>query len=309
MRKYLLTAALAAGLALPALLVAQLPAGPFAGPDIWTDPVPAEYRIKAAGTELCVRREAGAIGTQVPHMVLRACTMPIGMQSVTLSPNGITAEPLDRTSPVTWRMTTPVNSNCLTAARGVIFGAPAVDELACTPGATPSRSGGPDQTWRLRRRGAFNTFEIRTADGRCWTAQGGQPRDGVQVVLERCSDLSGGQQWLIADPQSFGSDPGNDAAAREFGWLPIPGVNSGSPGQFRSLRHLNLPSGDYTSGIATANDEGMECARLCIADSQCLAYTWVDPRARGGQAMCYKKNAYSTVVADNFTNSGIVRPR
>lgn len=309
MRKLLSRAALAAAIALPATLFAGLPTTPFEGPDIWTDPVPGEHRIVAAGTNLCATRKPGAITTQLPHIVLEPCSNPIAWQSIMLAPNGTTTQSLDMASPVTWRMTTPNNSSCLTAARGVIFGAPAVDEIACAPNADPVRRGAADQTWRLRHRGAFHTFELRTLDGRCWTAQGGTPRAGVQVVLERCSDLTGGQQWVIGEPQGGWLDPANRASAEAFGWLPIEAVSGGSPGLFRSLRHLNLPSGDYTPGIATLDDEGMECARMCIADQACLAYTWVDPRARGGQAMCYKKNSYSQAVADNFTNSGIVRPR
>ena len=62
------------------------------------------------------------------------------------------------------------------------------------------------------------------------------------------------------------------------------------------------------NGIATANDRGAACAQACADDDQCKGFTWVDPRARGGTAMCYKKNRLNGPVADNFTNSGIVRP-
>lgn len=307
MRKTFFLVALAAGIAAPALLSAGLPTMAFRGPDIWTDPVPAQHRIKALGTDLCVTRAAGG-GPRLPFMELRSCATPLGWQSVSLAPNGTTDAALPLASPVTWRMTTPNNSRCLTAARGVVFGPPSVDEHDCAQPAAAAHRGAVDQTWRLRQRGGRQTFEIRTLDGRCWTAQGGTPREGTQVVLERCDPAAAGQQWVIGDPAAPWLDQANEEAALEFGWVGIGGSGENRPPRFRLLRRLNLPSGDYTQGIATVNDQGEHCAQLCAEDSRCRAFTWVDPRARGGTAMCYKKSTYSVAEPDNFTFSGIVRP-
>lgn len=307
MRKTFFLVALAAAAFAPALLTAAIPTTPFEGPDLWTDPAPATHRIKALGTDLCVTRAAGSTA-RLPFLELRRCTSPIAWQAISLAPNGTTDAPLPLASPVTWRMTTPNNSRCLTAARGVLFGPPAVDELPCAQPEMALARGGADQSWRLRQRGGRQVFEIRTLDGRCWSAQGGTAREGVQVVLERCDPAARGQQWVIGEPAGSVIDRQDEQAAEAFGWITVPRPGTLANHRFRPLRRLNIPSNDYTQGIATIDDQGEECAQLCAEDSRCRAFTWVDPRARGGTAMCYKKSGYGALEADNFTYSGIVRP-
>jgi hypothetical protein len=289
-------------LCLPALLAA----GPFAGPDLWGDPAPGVYQVRAEGTNLCLQRQSGAIRTQLPHLVLRACNTAQFDQTIEFVPNGTAAEPLTGASPVTWRIMT--REKCLTAARGVVFGAPAIDELDCgtrNSDALLAHKGAADQTWRLRRNGA--SIEIVGGDGRCWTPQGAALRDGVAMTLETCGSR-GGQRFEIFGQRSDVMAFDNADAAEEFGWLRLPSPRP-VPARYRSMPGQNLPSGDYTTGIATANDRGAACAQACADDAQCKGFTWVDPRARGGTAMCYKKNALNAPVADNFTYSGIVRPR
>lgn len=302
-------------LAASSLALAQQPSRTSNGPELWTDPAPAVYRIRAAGTDLCATREAGALRTQLPHLVLRPCASPIGFQAIALSPfswqslgtTDASNDPFAQPLFVFWRMTTPFNSNCLTAARGVVFGAPAVDELACESGPDGAPSGANDQLWNLRQRGAARTFEIRTLDRRCWTAQGGELRSGVQLVLERCDERPG-QLWTIAEPQGDVIEEFNRQAAVDFGWLPIENRGSSPPFRVRAMPGTNLPSGDYTQGIETANDQGRECAQICAADDRCRGFTWVNPVQRQGRAMCYKKEALNTPVQDPFTVSGIIRP-
>lgn len=319
MHRMLKFAALGAVLGLTGLALAQPLPPNFFGPELWTDPAPAIYRIKAAGSDLCVNREPGSTSTELPHMVLRPCATPIAFQSIALTPvtwqgipneaTGTAPSPFNQPSFVTWRMTTPFNGRCLTAARGVVFGPPAVDEVECGRNADGIPRGISDQMWYLVRSGPVHTFQIRDfLHARCWTAQGGQVRSGVSVVLERCNAATGGQNFVIADPHADLVEDYNRRDALEFGWLPIPGMGSSPPARFRSMPRLNLPSGDYTQGLATANDQGLACAQACADDASCKGFTWVDPRARGGQAMCYKKNSLNQPVADNFTNSGIVRP-
>ena len=302
-RKIRIAAGLAA-LAAPAMLAA----GQFAGPDLWTDPAPGTYQLKVEGTNLCLQRESGATRAQLPHLVLRACNATLFDQSIELVPNGTSAAALDGASQVTWRIMT--RQKCMTAARGVVFGPPAVDEVECG-----FRNGDPllvhmgaaDQTWRLRQAGAGRAVEIRLDDGRCWTPQGGELREGVQLTMEACGSR-GGQRFEIFGQQGDVATIDNSESAEDFGWMrlpnPVPPVT-----RFRAMPRQNLPSGDYTSGIPTANDRGQACAQACADDVQCKGFTWVDPRARGGQAMCYKKNVLNAPVADNFTHSGIVRPR
>lgn len=320
MRILKLIAALGAALGFSALVLAQQPSRHFSGPELWTDPAPAIYRIKAAGTDLCVERAPGSTSTQLPHMVLRPCASPIGAQSIALTPYSWQAlAPGSGSAPfnpdslsfyVTWRMTTPFFGNCLTAARGVVFGPPAVDEVPCNRRVAGVPVTENDQLWEFHRRGPVHTFEVRSfLNGRCWSAQGGQLRSGVQLVLERCDERTAGQQFVIDPPHADLVEDYNRNAALEFGWLPIPGMGSAPPARFRSMPGTNLPSGDYTQGIETANDNGQECARICAEDDRCLAFTWVHPAMRSGRPMCYKKDTINAPILDSFTHSGIVRPR
>ena len=296
-------------LTLPALLWAQIPAEPIEGGLSWTDPVPAVYQIRAEAGALCVARSGGGLATQLPHLVLQTCAPDAFDQGIELVPNGTTTDVLPLAGPVTWRIM--VRQHCLTAARGVIFGAPAVDELDC--GSRPeqagrlSRMGAADQTWRLRRRGGAGNYEVRSLDGRCWSAQGGALREGVQLVLEPCDGRTGQRFEIVTINSDVQTQP-NMTAAEEFGWLRLLRSQGFELTRFRSLRHLNLPAGDYTAGMATANDEGLACAQACAQDQQCKGYTWADPRVRGGTPMCYLKNSLGDPVADNFTNSGVLRP-
>lgn len=303
MRKTFFLAALAAAMSAPALLMA----GPFTGPDLWTDPVPGIYQVRAEGTNLCLQRQGGAIRTQLPHLVLQNCDGAAFDQAIEFVPNGTAAEPLAGASQITWRIMT--RQKCLTAARGVVFGAPAVDELECgtrNGDALLAHKGAADQTWRLRRTGSGNSVEIRGGDGRCWTPQGAELRAGVALTLEACGSRAG-QRFELFGQQGDVQTLDNVEAVEEFGWLRLTNPRV-VPARFRSMPGQNLPSGDYTSGIATANDRGAACAQACADDAQCKGFTWVDPRARGGTPMCYKKNRLNGPVADNLTFSGIVRP-
>ena len=298
-----------AALTLPALLWAQLPADPIEGGLAWTDPVPAFYQIRAEAGALCVARSGGGLATQLPHLILQTCAPDAFDQQIELVPNGTTAERLPLAGPVTWRIM--VRQHCLTAARGVIFGAPAVDELDCGSrpehAGRPSHMGAADQTWRLRRHGGAGMYEVRSLDGRCWSAQGGELREGVQLVMEPCDGRIGQRFEIITIKSDVQTQP-NMTAAEEFGWLRLLRPLGFELTRFRSLRHINLPGGDYTAGMATANDEGLACAQACAQDQQCKGYTWADPRVRGGTPMCYLKNMLDDPVADNFTNSGVLRP-
>ncbi|MBN8501574.1 MAG: PAN domain-containing protein [Sphingomonadales bacterium] len=303
MRKFVAVAAALAALASPALLLA----GPFAGPDLWTDPAPGPHLVRAQGVNLCAEREGDGAITRLPRLVLRPCDPNNFDQHLEFVPNGVTtAAPLNASS-VVWRIMT--REKCLTSARGVVFGPPAVDEVTCDtrPGDLPQRLGSADQNWFLVRVPDVGHYQVTGFDGRCWTAQGGDFREGVQLVMERCG-AHRGQRFKVGALLGDVSTQPNLLAAEEFGWQRVTRPIPGGHARFRAMPGQNLPSGDYTTGIATADDRGQACAQLCAEDNQCRGFTWVDPRARGGAAMCYKKNALNAPVTDNFTNSGIVRP-
>ena len=302
--RVLAIAAIAAIAAVPSILMA----GPFAGPDLWTDPAPGVHQFRIQGTNMCVERVSGAIRTQLPHLELQPCNPSLFNQKLEMAPSGtLTAPPINAT-PVTWRIMT--REKCLTAARGVVFGAPAVDEVTCdqvTIGSRPTLIGAPDQTWSLIRVTTPGHFMISGGDGRCWTAQGGDARAGVQLVMERCGSMSG-QSFKIGSVEGDVMTDFNRVSSEQFGWQRLTTPSPAGVARFRAMPGMNLPSGDYTQGMATANDQGAACAQACADDLQCRGFTWVDPRARGGTAMCYKKNALNAPVGDAMTHSGIIRP-
>ena len=69
----------------------------------------------------------------------------------------------------------------------------------------------------------------------------------------------------------------------------------------------NLFGSDYRS-FATANDGGQQCLVTCLGDTNCRAWTWVQPLVQGPAARCWLKNAVPSFNADRNTNSSVVRP-
>lgn len=286
------------------------------GPLVWTDPAPGAYELRAQGSDLCVTRETGSTIFQEAHLVLRPCNANLAGSAIELAPaaaiDPATANrhaTIANASFIVWRITN--REQCITSARNVVFGAPAVDVIPCSTqrradGAVIERGGEPDQLWRLVRSGP-GQFAFLGSERRCWTAQGSVLRDGVQLVMEPC-DNRFGQTFEISTRMGGVSGDVNDASAREFGWVLLRDGGTGAIDRFRSLRGMNLPSGDYTAGVATANDEGRACATLCARDAQCKGFTWVNPAVRAGTAMCYKKNVLNAPTADPMTMSGVVRP-
>jgi hypothetical protein len=285
------------GLALAGTLHAQA----MMNTALWTDPAPGEYDIKPAAN-MCFERVSGGSIFVAPHLAIGTCDANIFHQSLELAPNSRSGAAGAGTSNLTWRIMS--GNECATIARGVIFGAPRVDMHACdAPSGDRTFAGGQDQRFSLQLV-APNSVRIRTQDGRCVSAEGGTPRISAKLMIEPCDGRPG---------QTFGLERSgglmtviNGAAATAFGWTQIDQTSSIFDRQFR-LANMNLPSGDY-AGVATANDQGAECVRLCAADVNCKGYTWVDPRNRGGIPMCYKKNVLNQPVADTMTQSGIIRP-
>lgn len=268
---------------------------------IWTDPSPGEYDVMP-GQGMCLERVSGGSIFVAPHLAIGACNPALFGQSLEVAPVGREGSTAGGATNVTWRVTN--GNECATVARGVVFGPPRVDMLPCDPnGPDRNTAGARDQRFTLRPAGGGQVFVV-TQDGRCWTAEGSSPRVSGKIFVENC-DGRGGQSFTLNRSGMLMTEI-NRASALAFGWTTVQ-TNSVFDRQFRIASHY-LPSGDYTTGIATANDQGVECARLCTADINCKGYTWVDPRNRGGTPMCYKKNRLNAPVADAMSQSGIVRP-
>lgn len=280
----------------------------FAGPLVWSDLAPATYQVRVSGTSLCATRTTGAWIGQLPHLKLQVCNSTIFGQSIEFAPNGIADSVIPGGSTISWRI---MNSGkCLTVARAVVFGAPAIDFHDCgvrsnIVGESPVFRGADDQTFRLVRLSG-DDFQIRTQDNRCWSVTGQTISAGAQMSIEPCDGRSG-QRFALFSRIDGLRETINNQSADHFGWLRFSSVPDGTIDRFRTMPRFNLPSADY-SWATTANDQGQECALRCAADGRCRSFTWVDPRNRGGTPMCYLKNAINTPVADAMTMSGIVRP-
>jgi hypothetical protein len=265
---------------------------------LWTDPAPGEYNIMPA-SGMCAERVSGGSIFVAPHLAVGACDPNLFGQSLEVSPVGREGNATSGATNITWRITN--GNECATVARGVVFGAPRVDMLGCDNNGPDRNSAGvADQRFTLRPAGT-GRVSVVTQDGRCWTAEG--PRISGKYFIEPC-DGRAGQIFTLERSGGLMTEI-NRGSASNFGWTNVR-TNSVFDRQFR-LPQRNLPSGDY-AGIATANDQGVQCAILCADDVNCKAYTWVDPRNRGGTPMCYKKNRINAPVADAMTQSGIIRP-
>lgn len=271
---------------------------PFLGPQIWNSVPAGTYMLQAEGTNLCVTRTTNSWIGQNPYFSAQVCGVQhgsmLGIIPVSVNNNIIS-----------FRIT---NSNkCASVARGVVFGPPAIDALNCenTNPHEPSLSAAEDQKFTFVRN-ANNTVKIITKENKCIGVQGGNPRQGNQLIQENCNNIASQNFKMIEIPDALNV---NDVLAlRRFGWFHTQtGSLENAPNTFfRSLRNMNYPSGDYR-WFATDNDSGAKCAIECTRDNSCKAYTWVNPAARNGTPMCYLKNALNTPTADAMTMSGFVR--
>jgi PAN domain len=267
---------------------------------LWTDPAPGEYEVQPAAS-MCLERVSGGSIFVSPHLAIGDCNPNLFGQSLEVAPAGRDGIDVSGATRVTWRITN--GNECATVARNVAFGAPRVDMLPCDDnGSDRTFAGARDQRFTLLPVGS-GRVAIVTQDRRCWTAEGGNPRVSGKIFVESCEGRPG--QSFALNRSGGLATAINTGAAEFFGWTRLSG-NPVFDRQFR-LPNLNLPSGDY-SWAATANDQGVECARRCADDASCKAYTWVDPRNRGGTPMCYKKNAINAPSMDVMTQSGIIRP-
>lgn len=266
----------------------------------WTDPTPGAYNLMP-GAAMCLERVSGGSIFVAPHLAIGSCNPELFFQSLEVAPVGRDGSTAGGATNITWRIM--AGNECATVARGVVFGPPRVDMLPCDPnGADPNSAGARDQRFTLRPAGSGQVMVV-TQDGRCWSAEGGNPRVSGKMFVEPC-DGRGGQSFVLERAGRLMTVI-NTASAQAFGWTSV-NTSSVFDRQFR-LASMNLPSGDY-AGVATANDQGVQCAQLCTNDVNCRAYTWVDPRNRGGTPMCYKKNSINAPIADAMTQSGIIRP-
>jgi hypothetical protein len=292
----------------------------YLGPDFWTDLAPATYSIRMPGTDLCLTRTLGAIRAEMPHFRLRACRISTALdglsnsdQLIEAAPGAVDVPPAPGFSNVRWRFTS--RNECAGSARNVWIGPPRVDFNPCDlmpyAGGDVAHRGAQDQLFFIRRMsgsGDVPRFQIRSPERKCWTVQGGDLRDGTQLVVEDC-DGRAGQTFEFRYFMSLVTQSERDAAEK-FGWMDAAAINRPvtTADRFRDLPALAITNPGYSTA-PTANDRGSECAARCRTDDNCRAFSWTPPNANSG-AMCKLTQAYwpHELVSAPGTNSGIMRP-
>lgn len=267
------------------------------GPLIWNTIAVGEYKVKVPDTNLCVARKPGSWVGQEAFLALETCgdfyPQTFGFVPTAFE-NGI----------VKFRIKN--RNHCATVARGVVFGAPSIDVRPCDLNnqSQSDFNAAPDQRFTIEKSGS--SIIIRTLNNKCMTVQGGNFTIGTQIIEDTCNSSRSQQFSLQTDRSGLHIEDIN--AMRGFGWKKVDGA-SGLPNArayYREMPNMNLPAADY-NWFATDNDNGSKCAQKCSIDINCKGFTWVNPAARNGQAMCYLKNAINAPTIDNFTVSGQLR--
>ena len=203
--------------------------------------------------------------------------------------------------------------SCVTMARGVVFGPPGVDVLACDQ---PAGAGGygsigtTDQRFEILPvgKGPPNRYHLLVNGGgrpqRCVEVRGASREVDTDLGV---ADCTGAENQVFEFNYSGSPAPWRDdlASAQALGW-----TDQGKGGMLSAVPvgGVNLMGGDI-GGDASVNDQGQACAVMCVQNSECRAFTWVRPGVQGPTAMCWLKGpSYSPANADANTASGLVRP-
>lgn len=167
-----------------------------------------------------------------------------------------------------------VLGNCLTIARGVIFGAPRIEGLPCdASGGDWTSAGALDQRVRILATGPdtvqFALVEATDAQD-CWVLRAAGRQDLTEVIRWQCArtpDQLWQAEWLAPLPESD-----ERRLLESAGWYRTPS------GHFNILGADGLSlSGTPYNTFETANDGGDYCRKRCAELDQCKAWTWMGP--------------------------------
>jgi hypothetical protein len=152
----------------------------------------------------------------------------------------------------------------------------------------PERLG--DDVWRLR-----------TSSGRCIDVRDRSTAGGAELIEFDCHD-GGNQRFRLRWTAELPSPEGRQCV-KDQGWA------GASDGWWRAkpVASVNFYGGDY-GWAPTPDDGGRECARACIEQPRCKAYTWVRAGAQRDFPVCWFKDRVPAPTADPNTASGQVRP-
>jgi hypothetical protein len=190
---------------------------------------------------------------------------------------------------------------CATVARDVVLGPAAIDVRNCQSPADARdecERGWHDQSFTFRQLGP-RRFKIGTVNGECVAWR----EDLVARELAQLACQDSTEQVFDFIYQGPVTAPVDKACIAQHGWVDTPaGWVYAAP-----IAGVNFYGGDYANKL-TLDDGGRECARLCVQDAPCRAFSWVRPGVQAAEAMCWLKNVIPAASADANTASGIVRP-
>ena len=118
------------------------------------------------------------------------------------------------------------------------------------------------------------------------------------------SDTSPADQ-VFAGMDPAGSQAKDAPADSEKGGAKTPDAVADSNAFGVTEPGMNRPGGDYHSFWLDRADPAL-CAEACVNDTQCLAWTYVNPGVQGDQAKCWLKDVVPDATADGCCTSGVV---
>lgn len=287
---------------------------------------PGTYMLRSVDApQSCMSWVAGGFGPRFVamkpcHMVPRPGPALLdGPQLFTIMPHpqgGMTLRAANVASEPEWR-----NTYCATIARGVLIGAPRLDVEMCDNVNTDwPAAGAPDQRFGLLKQGSGPVFRIVPWQPSLFEADCMAVRDpaaaadykrslneNADLVKVGCANPGTAFELIYVGPYPV-SDPKVRTFDRllnpldwyraEDGWV-----------RLRPVAGVDLP-GTTIQSIPSAVGGERNCASLCLANSQCRAFTWYAPSA-GKAAQCVLKADYRQAVAGPAArfSSGIVRPQ
>jgi PAN domain len=84
------------------------------------------------------------------------------------------------------------------------------------------------------------------------------------------------------------------------------GIAGTAPAQGENFsRNIDRPGNDFRTVPLRGNAQS--CQRLCNANSECRAWTFVKPGIQGVNARCWLKNVIPAAVANSCCTSGVIR--
>lgn len=202
---------------------------------------------------------------------------------------------------------------CASVARGVIFGAPAIDSLKCDlrlNAISWADIGVPDQSFRFIPVGG-GYYEIRTNDQNCWALRDASKEHGAGIIKWQCTS-GADQRWKIEPYNYYGYQdllglglPKEVNALAEKNWY----LRGASFVRAKPVGGWNY-SGSLISKLPSDNDSGKKCAISCLDNATCKAFSWrpiaIDNSCNGKNCCSLFTSVYRTQSINDGSYSGLI---